>query len=74
MSEIISLACRHVNAYLHEFSKQRTISFVDHLEFASMGGRARAKALTKMQLKAAARKAANARWAKPRLVKKKTAA
>lgn len=35
-------------------------------EFARIGGKARAKSLTLEQRKASARKAAQARWSKPR--------
>jgi hypothetical protein len=44
---------------------------MDHLEFASMGGKARARALSKEERREAARRAVNARWEKVRAAQKK---
>ena len=43
---------------------------MDHVEFARLGGNARAKKLNKAQRSKIARDAVNARWAKARAAKK----
>jgi len=43
---------------------------MDHTELASLGGKARAKSMTKEERRESARNAVNARWAKRKTPKK----
>jgi hypothetical protein len=61
------LACKH---YLWHTSSMAKTKKEFQLEFARVGAKARAEALTPERRKAIARKAAQARWKKGRVMKR----